>query len=108
VALAPNFRFERFFASAGAPAFSEVNVVPPDFFQKVSPVVESVSLDDWKTYLRWHVVRAAAPMLSDPFVKENFSFYGQYLSGQKVLQPRCKPCVQSTYVLLLEPLAKLY
>ena len=56
-ALAPNFRFERFFASTGAPAFTEVNVVPPDFFQKVNGVVDSVSLDDWKTYLRWHAVK---------------------------------------------------
>src|SRR5262249_12874111 len=75
---------------------------------KVSPVVESVSLDDWKTYLHWHIVRAAAPMLSNPFVKENFSFYGQYLSGQKVLQPRWKRCVQATDGLLGEALGKPY
>ncbi|MGC2697820.1 MAG: M13 family metallopeptidase N-terminal domain-containing protein, partial [Candidatus Angelobacter sp.] len=41
-ALAPNFKFDRFFASSGAPSFSEVNVVPPDFFQKVNATVESV------------------------------------------------------------------
>src|SRR5439155_22920 len=82
-ALAPNFKFDRFFNSTGAPAFSEVNVVPPDFFQKVNGVVDSVSIDDWKTYLRWHAVRAAAPTLSDVFVRGNFSFYGQYLNGQK-------------------------
>jgi putative endopeptidase len=107
-ALAPNFKFDRFFASTGAPAFSEVNVVPPDFFQKVNPVVDSFSLDDWKTYLRWHAVRAAAPTLSDPFVKENFSFFGQYLSGQKELQPRWKRCVQTTDMLLGEALGKPY
>ncbi|HZD92631.1 MAG TPA: M13 family metallopeptidase, partial [Candidatus Sulfotelmatobacter sp.] len=106
--LAPNFKFDRFFASAGAPSFSEVNVVPPDFFQKVNGVIESVSLDDWKTYLRWHVVRSAAQTLSEPFVKETFSFYGQYLSGQKELQPRWKRCVQVTDGLLGEALGKPY
>ncbi|HET7873058.1 MAG TPA: M13 family metallopeptidase N-terminal domain-containing protein, partial [Terriglobales bacterium] len=30
--LAPNFQFVKFFGAAGAPAFTEVNVVPPDFF----------------------------------------------------------------------------
>jgi putative endopeptidase len=107
-ALAPNFRFERFFATTGAPAFSEINVVPPDFFQKVNGVVDSVPLDDWKTYLRWHAVRTAAPLLSEPFVKENFSFTGQYLNGQKEMQPRWKRCVQTTDGLLGEALGKPY
>ncbi len=107
-ALAPNFKFDRFFTSTGAPAFTEVNVIPPDFFQKVNAVVGSVSIADWKTYLRWHAVRAAAPTLSDAFVRENFSFYGQYLNGQKELQPRWKRCVQVTDGLLGEALGQPY
>ncbi len=107
-ALAPDFKFDRFFTATGAPGFTEVNVVPPDFFQKVNGVVDSVSVADWKTYLRWHAVRAAAPTLSDPFVRENFAFYGQYLNGQKELQPRWKRCVQITDGLLGEALGQPY
>jgi endothelin-converting enzyme/putative endopeptidase len=107
-ALAPNFHFDRFFAASGAPSFTEVNVIPPDFFQKVNAVLDSASVDDWKTYLRWHLVHNAAPALSDPFVKENFSFEGQYLSGQKELQPRWKRCVQTTDRLLGEALGQPY
>jgi predicted metalloendopeptidase len=106
--LAPNFEFAKFFVAANTPKFDEVNVVPPDFFEKVSPAIDSVSLDDWKTYLRWHAVRAAAPQLSDAFVKENFSFQGQYLSGAKELQPRWKRCVQLTDVSLGEALGQPY
>jgi putative endopeptidase len=105
--LAPNFQFEKFFAATGAPSFTEVNVVPPDFFQKVNPVIESVSLNDWKTYLRWHTVRAAAPQLSEAFVKENFSF-GSYLSGAKELPARWKRCVQTTDGLLGEAVGQSY
>jgi putative endopeptidase len=107
-ALAPNFRFEHFFAATGAPAFAEVNVAPPDFFQKVNGVLESASLDDWKTYLRWHLVRSSAQTLSEPFVKEAFSFNGQYLAGQKEIQLRWKRCVQATDGLLGEALGKPY
>jgi endothelin-converting enzyme/putative endopeptidase len=107
-ALAPNFHFDRFFAASGAPSFGEVNVVPPDFFQKVSPVIDSVSLDDWKNYLRWHATRAAANFLSEDFVKANFSFYGQYLGGQKEQQARWKRCVQTTDGLLGEALGQPY
>ena len=107
-AAAPSFQFARFFASTGAPAFSEVNVVPPDFFQKVSGQFDSISLDDWKTYLRWHVVHTTAPGLSEPFVQENFSFYGKFLSGAKELQARWKRCVQTTDQLLGEALGQPY
>ncbi|HEY6349707.1 MAG TPA: M13 family metallopeptidase [Candidatus Angelobacter sp.] len=105
---APNFQFARFFASSGAPSFNEVNVVPPDFFQKVSGDFDSISLDDWKTYLRWHVVHATATGLSEPFVQENFSFYGKFLSGTKELQARWKRCVQTTDQLLGEALGQPY
>ncbi len=107
-ALAPNFQFARFFADRRGPSFTEINVVPPDFFQKVNPLIDSVSLADWKTYLRWHAVRAAAPLLSQPFVDENFSFQGKYLSGAKEIQARWKRCVQLTDGTLGEALGQPY
>ena len=106
--LAPNFQFQRFFAASGSPSFNEVNVVPPDFFQQVNGAINDVPVDDWKTYLRWHAVRAAAPNLSDPFVQENFDFTGRYLNGQKELQARWKRCTQQTDVLLGEALGQPY
>jgi putative endopeptidase len=107
-ALAPNFEFERYFQATTAPSFAEVNVVPPDFFQKVNAAIDSFSLDDWKSYLRSHSARAAAPHLSDAFVQENFSFYGRFLSGQQELQARWKRCVQLTDNLLGEALGQPY
>jgi len=106
--LAPNFEFQRYFQSTGGPSFTEVNVVPPDFFQKVNGAIDSISLDDWKSYLRSHAARSAAPYLTDAFVQENFDFFGRYLSGQKELQPRWKRCVQLTDRLLGEILGQPY
>jgi predicted metalloendopeptidase len=107
-ALAPNFQFARYFTARGGPSFTEVNVVPPDFFQKVNPVIEAVSVDDWKTYLKWHVLRTAAPQLSQKFVEENFAFQGKYLAGTKELPARWKRCVQSTDQLLGEAVGQPY
>ena len=36
----------------------------------------STSIDDWKTYLRWHLINAAASELSNDFVNEDFNFNG--------------------------------
>jgi predicted metalloendopeptidase len=106
--LAPNLKFARFAHAAGAPAFTEINVAPPDFFQKLNGMLDSVALDDWKTYLKWHVVRADAPFLSDAFVQEDFDFDHRYLSGQKEIQARWKRCVQTSDNLLGQALGRVY
>ena len=106
--LAPNFEFKKFFDAAGAPAFSEVNVVPPDFFQQTNSLIDSVPINDWKTYLRWHLVHSVAATLSQPFVEENFDFYDKYLNGRKELPVRWKRCVQLTDQLLGEALGQPY
>ncbi len=106
--LAPAFEFNQFFASSGAPAFSKINVVSPDFFKQINAQLDSVPLADWKTYLRWHLVRAYSPWLSTPFVDENFRFYNQYLEGQQEQQPRWKRCVRLTDMRLGEALGQPY
>jgi putative endopeptidase len=106
--LAPNFHFARYFATAGAPPFTEVNVVPPDFFQQTNETLAATPLDDLKNYLRWHVLRSAAPELSESFVAENFEFTNRYLNGQKEQQARWKRCVSLTDQMLGEALGQPY
>ncbi len=106
--LAPGFDFPRYFTAAGAPAFSKVNVSNPQFFKTVNGLLDSIPLADWKTYLRWHLVREFAPYLSDAFVQESFRFRQQYLGGQKELQARWKRCVRLTDEELGEALGQPY
>jgi putative endopeptidase len=107
VSLAPEFFFDRFFAAAGTPAFSELNVVNPDFFKQVNGVLESEPLEAWKIYLSWHLLDAAAPWLSPPFVDANFKMQ-QALTGQAEIKPRWKRCVVSTDTALGEALGQRY
>ena len=106
--LAPSFHFARYFAAVGAPPFTEINVVPPDFFQQVNESLSTIPLDDWKNYVRWHAVRAAAPQLSESFVNEDFDFRLHYLNGQQEPQARWKRCVTLTDQLLGEALGQPY
>lgn len=106
--LAPNFDFPRYFDGVAAPSFKALNVANPEFFRQINAELTTIPLRDWKTYLRWRVVRATASMLSRPFVDEQFRFYGQYLSGQKEIEPRWKRCVNSTDRELGEALGQLY
>ncbi len=63
---------------------------------------------DWKVYLKWQFLNAFADQLSDPFVNENFAFYGKYLNGATELKPRWKRCAEATDQLLGEALGKKY
>ena len=107
VALAPNFSLNRYFSAMGAPAFSELNVSNPDFFKQVNAVIESEPLEAWKTYVNWHLLNAAAPWLSKPFVDTNFKMQ-QYLTGQARIQERWKRCVDATDGALGEALGQKY
>lgn len=70
--------------------FTDVIVRQPLYFDKLNQMINDVSIADWKTYFRWCLVHETASLLSTPFVKENFSFYGTTLSGAKEMKPRWK------------------
>jgi putative endopeptidase len=106
--LAPGFDFASYFPATGAPRFTQLNVVPKQFFEQASAVVESTPVSDWKVYLHWHVARAAAPYLGSAFVQEDFRFNRAYLNGAKEMEPRWKRCVQATDRALGDALGQLY
>jgi putative endopeptidase len=92
--LAPNFDWNTYFAASGVPKFEILNVESPDFYKQVNALLAPSSLDDLKTYARYHVANSRSALLSSAFVNENFDFYRKYLRGAKELQPRWKRCVQ--------------
>ncbi len=103
-----NFDWQTYIKTLGAPKFTEINVAHPDFFKGVDAMLLTVPIEDWKTYLRWHLVHDVADALSSAFVNEDFNFYGKTLRGTKELQPRWRRCVISTDRNLGEALGEVY
>jgi putative endopeptidase len=106
--LTPGWSWENYLHTVGAPPVEKVDVRQPEFFKEMNQQLTSVSLPDWKIYLRWHVIHDSAPGLPERFVEENFDFYDRKLSGTKEILPRWKRCVQSTDRNLGEALGKVY
>ncbi len=106
--LTPAFNWKAYLAGVDAPGFDTVNAAVPGFFRAVNTELRTVPLGDWKTYLRWHLVHAAAPSLSQPFVDANFAFYSGVMRGVTAQQPRWKRCVTATDRNLGEALGQLY
>ena len=80
----------------------------PEFFTAVNKMLTEVPVADWKTYLRWHLITAAAPSLSSKFETENFNFFGKTLEGRKEQLPRWRRCVSATDASLGEALGQVY
>jgi putative endopeptidase len=104
----PHFRWTEYFQAAGAKPVTSLNVAEPDFFKGVDAALASISMDDWKIYLRWHLIHHAAAALSQDFQDEDFDFYGRVLTGAKQLQPRWQRCVASSDAELGEALGQFF
>lgn len=108
IEMTPDFDWSRYFRGIGLPEIAKVNVGQPDYFKGADKLLVSIPVNDWKSYLRWHLVNAASNTLSAKFVEESFNFNGKYLQGTKEMLPRWKRCVASTDRALGEALGQLY
>jgi putative endopeptidase len=106
--LAPGLSWPRYFRSIGltAPVY-RVNVAEPDFLRRVSALLKTAPLAQWKAYLRYHAVAESARWLSTSFVQEDFAFSSRF-SGAKQLLPRWKRCLRETDGDLGEALGQAY
>jgi endothelin-converting enzyme/putative endopeptidase len=107
-ALSPAFDWNVYFEGVGAPRFDSLNVIEPDFIKNMQEVIATHSLEDWKTYLRWHVAHASVSALPMAFENENFEFFAKTLQGTKELRPRWKRCVDYTNGDLGEAVGQIY
>ncbi len=106
--LVPDFDWPAYFRALKTPPFEIINVAPPSFFREVNARLKEEPIENWKTYLRFHVVNSYSPYLSSAFVQEGFEFNVKYMRGAKELQPRWRRCVQFTDRDLGEALGQAY
>ncbi|MFZ1075560.1 MAG: M13 family metallopeptidase [Minisyncoccia bacterium] len=106
--LAPNIDWDAYLRILGTGKLNEVVVMQPEFMKGANAMLEKEPIEDWKTYLSWRVVNGTSGLLSEKFVKENFSFYGTTLSGVKVMKPLWRRALGAVEGMLGEPLGKLY
>ncbi|NVJ67645.1 MAG: M13 family metallopeptidase [Gammaproteobacteria bacterium] len=106
--LMPNTNWELWKEAAMLDSMEQAIIGQPDYFAAVDKMFEEVSLDDWKTYFKWHLITNAAPFLNKAMDDENFSFYQGVLSGVKEQEPRWKRGVNVINGVLGEVVGKIY
>lgn len=103
-----NFKLATYLQTVGAKGEDSILVGQPNFFKAMDALLDSESLDNWKTYLTWHTLSGSAPYLSRKFSNERFEFYGKILSGQKEQKPRWKRVLGNVNGAVGHQLGKLY
>jgi putative endopeptidase len=104
----PSLRWRSHLADAGVTGVDRVVVGQPEFFAQVERSLRRRSLDDWKTYLRWHLAHAFAAEAGGKFDAEQFRFYGTVLNGTPEQRPRWKRVLDFEESYLGDALGQLY
>lgn len=93
--LTSSIDWNNYFAKLGILFQKELVTDNPAFFVELNQMLTDVSVENWKCYLKWRVIREAAPFLNTAFTNENFRFSQGILSGTKQMKERWK-LVQET------------
>ncbi len=106
--LTPNIDWKLFMDGVGLHNVDSVIVGQPEFLKAMNGYLKSYSLDQWKDYLKYQLVKNLARYMDDKTYKEFFSFYSTTLRGIEEPKPRWKRVVESTDGFLGELIGQVY
>ncbi len=102
----PNIGWVTLLDALGTPVDS-VNMQQPAYYDKLNAMLKSVSINDWKIYLKTKSISTFANFLSEPFADASFA-YSKILTGQAVRKPRAEEITEAVDRSLGHALAQLY
>jgi predicted metalloendopeptidase len=105
---APNIDFQEFYKQVGFTNLSEFIIQSPSYVSKLSELLAVTDISIVKSYLKFHLLKGAAPFLSEPFVNANFDFYLKTVKGIQHQSPRHLRVVRKISAVLEDPVAQLY
>ncbi len=106
--LGPGFEWKAYFDQLGVKQVPDLNVRQPSFFKAFAGMTTTVPPEQWRTYLRWHIVSGMAGSLAKAFQDESFAFNGKVLNGVPEQEDRWKRVQAATDRALGEALGQLY
>ncbi len=105
--ISSKINWNKVFSNIGV-KIDSINVSQPDYYKALGDLLETVSIADWKTKLKFNYISGNANALSKAFRDAQFNFYSKTLNGQKVEQPRWKQMTNSVDGNLGELVGQLY
>ena len=106
--ITPSINWSQMMTAMSISGIDTVIVGQPEFYKQVEKSLSTVSVDDWKTYLRWNLINGFAGELSSSFNNQNFHFFGTVMTGTTEQRPRWKRILDSQENFLGDALGQLY
>ena len=104
----PDLDWNIFTETAGLKKVDSVIVGQPEFLKALNGYLKTFPLDDWKIYLKFHLVNGLSKYMDDKTYLEHFDFYTRTLRGVKEPKPRWKRVVENTNASLGELIGQVY
>lgn len=106
--IAPDFPWA---AALGASKFNDIEecvVGELSSFGPIAKLFRATSVEDWKSYLTFHLISKSSGLLPQKFDDENFEFFSKTLNGQKEKRARWKRATAAIDGALGEAIGKVY
>lgn len=106
--LTPGFDWRAYERGAGLDHQARVVVTQPSYLSALARSLNQISLADWKIYLKWQFLNAAADRLTADMDHRKFAFYGALLQGTPEQQPLWRRAVAAVNDATGELVGKFY
>lgn len=94
--LTPAVDWNIFLKGVGLSKVDSVVVTQPEYLTALNSYLKKYPTEDWKNYLKFHLLNGLASYLDDKTYAEHFNFYATTLRGVKEPKPRWKRVVEQT------------
>ena len=82
------FQVTRLVRVTGFDIPENIVVTEPDYFVRLGQLLDRLTVEDWRSYLKWQVLRRYSGHLPKAFRDAEFDFHGRVMMGNEVLRPR--------------------
>jgi len=105
--LAPNIQWPSYWSKIGIIKLDSVIVGQPEFYSVLAKELRNTNIEDWKNYLRFHLVMENATYL-DKKTFDNYFQYRKTLTGATEPRPRWKRVLDAEENAMGEALGQLF
>jgi putative endopeptidase len=106
--LAPTIDWNRYLRRIGITKIDSLNMRNPRFYQALDSLLRTASLENWKDYLRFWLIKVNVPFLDDATLGDFFAYDSAY-TGALHPRPRWRRVLaQEENYWLGQPLARLF
>jgi putative endopeptidase len=106
--LMPDFDWTAMLNNAGFDKEKKIVITQVEYTKSLNDLIKNTSIDLWKNFLKWGVIKNAASSLSTELDQQNFAFYGKIMNGTEKQEEDWKRAVNTVNDGLGEIVGKVY